>query len=649
MKNDQLKSNSFVVIFTILFCAVQISNCLSNPNSKNVPKNANISEILQFWKEQESRLNFGSKKDIVIFLGDTGSGKSALISLLIGDDLESFETYDGSETFKIIDKLGRVSQNSTILSQTLVPELIPDNESDVVYADCPGFEDTRGIKYDITITYLIRKLLEFANSVKFVFVIAHNSVSAGGDRRGILNLARHANSLIKNIDKYSKGIGLVVAKVENSVKISRGKIVFVNDDATLEGIRMFLSRAKYDLETLNGNNSVSTLESENTEEAIKFIEILLRNGTNGTQRIGLFRKPLETGLLHNMSTFQEERKTIKMMINQNLRYVPKGSNDFGFTLSAQSKVQANSLIDEIGNRSNSDINDIGDKIVSFYSNQEEQQIRSSGDDYSWGKDKNCSEFLLLYNEAALLRNKLHGTIAADARLFLKRFVNEVKASNIDGTMDFLTNIQNYMEYMDFLFNLTETFAWGSSETSNTILSAIQKIEKYLNRLREKIERCISVRVLDAYFRAEEKILIAESQDSDLIYLKNLMSEAETKMPIVGDDKDLQLFLKQIIDSPVFEKFDSSIENLINISTTIDSLNESPNLTISYDLSNEIKKTVNQSDGMPGKPGFPGGHLFGIGNEFIGDLMLSIHTDGGNGGSGQDGGNGEFFTPDWSQN
>lgn len=841
MKSDQLNYR-FVIIFTITFCAVQISNCLPNPNSNNISENDLISKILQFWKEQDSQLNFGSKKDIVIFLGDTGTGKSALISLLTGDDLESVETYDGSETFRIIDKLGRVSQNSTILSKTLFPELIPDKESDVVYFDCPGFEDTRGIKYEITTAYLIRKLLESANSVKFVFVIAQNSVLDGGDRRGILNLARNGNSLVKNIEKFSDGIGLVVTKVENVAKMSKGKMVFVNDDTTLAGIRMFLSRAKHDFEILNRNNSDSAMDRQNNEGAIKLIEILLRNGTNGTPRIGLFRKPLETGSLNKMSTFGEERKSIKMMINQNLQYVPKDSNDFGFTLSAQSKLQANSLINEIGNRLKSDIISIGDEIVSFYSIQEEQsmyEIRSSvgpsnSGDFSSDKDKHCSKLLLLYNEASLLNNRLTETVEADAQLFLKRFVSEVKASKIRQTTELLTNIQKYMEYIQFLINLTKYFGWGSSELSSTILNAIQKMEKHLNRLLPKIERCISIRILDAYFRAEERVLIAESQRYDLIELKQIMFEAKSKLPIVGNDMDLPSFLKQIIDSPAFDKFDPSIENLINISATIDSLNKSPNLTISYDLSNEINKIINQfeasttwysflidlyekmsemnfksnrydqintdtneliekcsideqapkknvseiglqkflndidiktnyeietlqvnafqlnalkavlnatiyykakclsdnstiagfnvkmsdiiglecwnrlpliqifaldkvlfdidiermndgnlvhlliiapvwkvmgnrrlnlsgrnganfqseasngwsgsingEDGMPGKPGFPGGYLYGVGNEFIGGSWLTIYTDGGNGGSGQDGGNGNF--------
>lgn len=53
-------------------------------------------------------------------------------------------------------------------------------------------------------------------------------------------------------------------------------------------------------------------------------------------------------------------------------------------------------------------------------------------------------------------------------------------------------------------------------------------------------------------------------------------------------------------------------------------------------------SINGDDGLAGRPGSPAGSFFGIGNEFIGCSMLSIHADGGDGGSGQDGGRGNIL-------
>lgn len=53
-------------------------------------------------------------------------------------------------------------------------------------------------------------------------------------------------------------------------------------------------------------------------------------------------------------------------------------------------------------------------------------------------------------------------------------------------------------------------------------------------------------------------------------------------------------------------------------------------------------SIDGGHGSPGGTGRSAGNFFGIGNEFIGGSMLSIYANGGDGGSGQDGGNGKII-------
>lgn len=600
MKSEKFKY--FLVIFvTILVCAVKNGDCLSNPvlskiyqehvhraHDRNLKTNDtvhldSVSEILEFWKHQEERMNIGSQHNVTIFLGTTGAGKSAVISLLAGNDLESIEIYEGSETFRIVDKLGRVSLNSTILSQTLVPELIVDNESGAAYYDCPGFKDTRGVKYDITITYLIRKLLlEYADSVKFVFVIAHSQVSDGGDRNGIIDLARHINGFIKNIDKFSDGIGLVVTKVENVAKVFKGSIAFVDDNVLLEGIQRFLSRAKSDLETLNGNNSLSISEMKANEDAIKFIKILLTNGNDGRPRIGLFRKPSQSGSLTNMSIFQTEKNAIKTIINKGLTYIKKESTDFGFALSDQSKNYVYSLLNEMKNRLAGHITTIGDEIVSFYMNQE----------------KDYKSLTVLYRKAYLLGRTLVLTVAKDPQLYAKVFLNALESANIDRIAENLIKAQTYLKHIEFLTNLTESTDLDLSQVTGALSKVTQNMESYLKKLLGKIENGIIARVFEEYDRIELGISREESQNIDLIYLKNLMLDARKNLPIVGDNYDIVVFLKQFVDSSIFKRFDSPPESLADIMVTIDFLNYlfvDLSTSCKLSISNEANKIVSHFD------------------------------------------------------
>lgn len=46
-------------------------------------------QVYQLMKEQEDKLTELSKKDLVLFIGPTGSGKSTLISSLLGVPMQS--------------------------------------------------------------------------------------------------------------------------------------------------------------------------------------------------------------------------------------------------------------------------------------------------------------------------------------------------------------------------------------------------------------------------------------------------------------------------------------------------------------------------------------------------------------------------------
>lgn len=130
-----------------------------------------------------------------------------------------------------------------------------DRKSGIVYFDCPGFIDTRGIPHDLSVAYFIKKLLRFADSIKLVFVIASSSAKISGDRREFMELARYATTLIKDIEKFRGGIALVVTKVPNEPYTDQ---TFVNRTAH------FLKQTKNDL--LKRNNETSIANNDRDRE-----------------------------------------------------------------------------------------------------------------------------------------------------------------------------------------------------------------------------------------------------------------------------------------------------------------------------------------------------------------------------------------------
>jgi energy-coupling factor transporter ATP-binding protein EcfA2 len=132
-------------------------------------------EIYQLISDGEKKIDGNSFKEVILFVGITGSGKTTLTQFLAGDNDKLFsvavdeETADETGEFLIIDN-DKIS-NSTITSKTLYPEAIVDADTHEVLVDCPGFSDTRSTNYDIAATIFTKYLIDNVNAVKVVLVV----------------------------------------------------------------------------------------------------------------------------------------------------------------------------------------------------------------------------------------------------------------------------------------------------------------------------------------------------------------------------------------------------------------------------------------------------------------------------------------------
>lgn len=340
---------SLWLFFTVL-CTVGIF-ITANNNITQVHSDS-VSTLFNFLEESRKNFKLGEQKDVVLVLGNTGSGKSTLTLLLAGVELIAIETDEGSYEFVIKDKNSLISSpEQTTQSQTIIPNLLIDDHAS--YYDFAGFENSKGVNHDILVTYLIQKLLQYADSVKFVFTVAYSSVKIGGDRNDFKKLVRHATTLIKNLDKYRNAIALVVTKVET--KISNGKIV--SDEKIIENIAKFLHQTISDLNT----------ENEGIREKMAtFIGILLQKDEDKFNRIQILRTPTETGSFNEMSMQKEERIAIRSMINNTIQSVSKQNDDFGYTISTESKLCVHDLFDELEHSLTNDVINTGNEIIKFY-------------------------------------------------------------------------------------------------------------------------------------------------------------------------------------------------------------------------------------------------------------------------------------------
>lgn len=405
--------------------------------------------ILDFLDVQSKKLEVRKQEDIVLFLGNTGGGKSTLVLLLTDAELESIEIVAGGGAFRIEHKSDRISKHSTTTSKTSVPELMLDSRNGAKYYDCPGFDDTRGVKNDISVTYLIRYLLQSASRVKFPFVISYSSVRIAGDRNNFKKLARHANGLIKDIEKYRDGIALMVSKVDNLYP--KGK--FVNDAKMIENIVKFLNETKREIEAENLQN-ISTKQKLNNKQIIKFIEILLE------KPIGIFRVPEDEGPLKDMPLMQEEKNNILSIVSDHLQYVAKGDDDFDYSISEASKNRVTELIEETQKNLMSSVTNIGSKIKKFYSKQEEQ----------------ASDLESLHKTLSASYQTLTQLNFTDLKSYEEQVIGAVNDLGITISEDISNSFSKQIDYIEFL----KTVGNSSLSASFNIADGLSHGTQYLS-------------------------------------------------------------------------------------------------------------------------------------------------------------------------
>ncbi|CAL1288930.1 unnamed protein product [Larinioides sclopetarius] len=354
---------------------------LNLPNSNDTSaKNADEEKVDQFIKDTFDLLERGEKeiefddehKDVILVLGNTGSGKSTFTQWVAGDNtkLISKETEEGTGEY-IIEDHNRIG-NTTLKSKTIFPELVVDAKTNAAYYDCPGFSDTQGTSHDIASTYFIKEVLEFSESLKMVFTISHPSLRKGVDRQDFMKLVRHVTDLVKDIEKFKHSIAIVATKVDNQY-IKKGKdFVLVEDDKVISAIVQFLQEAKQYLEDNYRIPNLSVKETRFYENAIKFVEVLLEKEGEKYPKIGLFRRPDKPGPISDIELLQKGKHGIERIVYEKLNFSSKGNGDFGYTVSEKTKNDINEIVEEINKNLWSSLGNIAEKIQGYYRNLVDQ-------------------------------------------------------------------------------------------------------------------------------------------------------------------------------------------------------------------------------------------------------------------------------------
>ncbi|CAF3535937.1 unnamed protein product [Rotaria sp. Silwood1] len=166
-------------------------------------------------------------KNIILFLGETGSGKSTTIHFLAGSQMKHIVVNGLNHITPINIKnsdLKKVTTSPFARSETRYITTVTVNfkhiggftDGDIILCDTPGFEDTNGPEVDIANGIGVVRAVKGCKSVKPVVLISYKSI---GDRcRGVKELAHVVVGLIPGIKDNIKAFSYIFTKFPDSEK-----------------------------------------------------------------------------------------------------------------------------------------------------------------------------------------------------------------------------------------------------------------------------------------------------------------------------------------------------------------------------------------------------------------------------------------------
>ncbi|XP_055847846.1 uncharacterized protein LOC129913287 [Episyrphus balteatus] len=661
-----------------------------------VRRNANTeyTTIVNFWQEHKKELNSNTNhEEVVLVMGNTGAGKTTLVSALVGRKIRATRERGYPE---YVDDEGKIGRGTS--SKTLVPEAMIDGRNNVTYIDTSGFRDNRNIEYEISSIYFQNILMNRVKKVKFVFVISYDSLKNSGNKNDFDDLLERIGEFIKNVTKFHDGIALVATKVENTYEQSDdGGFFLVNDNqSVLEGIGNYLREKR----------ETYSRKKENPEKYrmfVRLIDALLEKKNNSYSKIAIFRQPTGQGLLTKIKSANAEINAIAKMILENLNYVEKNKDDFGFALSKNSKNTVDRIVsdmfrDTLTNR----LYKLGNETLTHF-----EQIEKQHSDIGYLRDQilfavdvlakiqNANEPLELFQNFLNATNFLNifvslnnlNIISEDIKAL--QFFTTVSNTNGDLNMMFLKaetqNIVQYIENMstfyEFLQNLQTNLDSYSAQKlkhdpriSNIMRSCksskrlslqnIMNLESVVKEIgSDGIYRKISTFVLNEYqlkhlrsvfgtFENELDVLCQTPSTPMIVKGFNIKMSDVVKIDCWSQANNIQIFaLNRIFLDTSIDKTGEETQLSIIAPTwevlgerniILDGKTGSPHEKPSADSA--FANIENGRDGLPGLPGGSAGHFFGIGKEFINADYLHIQANGGKGGPGQNGGKGADGIP-----
>lgn len=272
--------------------------------------------------------NDKTHQEAVLTIGDTGVGKSTLLSYLNGAKLtvrvEGMKPVIDTKDTKAL-KIGHER-----FSETSAPVKVVINGA--AFFDCPGFKDNKGEEFEIANSFYIQRLLDIYKKVKILLVIDDSHITEA------------------RTDKLPKMLRSLLQSFGTFEDIMEGTVLVINKaraDQTMDAYKMELIK----LASLKNDNKFLFEEEER-----RFIDYLIKNN-----QIVLFAAP-EKAVKEDPFPADKAAELFSKIKGVKSIKTRKVKN----ILSESAKLAIREFIDQIASHSNEKVEELCEEIQQYY-------------------------------------------------------------------------------------------------------------------------------------------------------------------------------------------------------------------------------------------------------------------------------------------
>lgn len=229
--------------------------------------------IIKLFSPANDQLRSLQDKNIVLFVGRTGAGKSATVNYLGGRQFELVE--DPKSDQEIL----QIVTGQTLLaaigddfdSKTFYPQAIPRSSPDFVFCDCPGFFDSRTHEENLCTILTTQLAIKLARNVTAVVICI--------PREDLLPANKGANLrlLVDRINSIFQNFGSIAPKVLFAITKGNKKLQKSHIRNNIDDLKASISRLLADAKAMEHQKIKSAMsgsgDSLTPEEIVKlFLE-----------------------------------------------------------------------------------------------------------------------------------------------------------------------------------------------------------------------------------------------------------------------------------------------------------------------------------------------------------------------------------------